>query len=479
MGGNSTFNQTEVRNANIKGYIGFGKLLSDIKAPIGIRDTDLNGHTVEILYDQEDNDADEEFEYIDGNYLNIGSGKLIYDKNVKHYGGKINIGENGKLIFKGDYNNWYSGSDYEYEEDGKKYYTTTYRGIINMLDDTAELYVDGKFVYEGNKGLDRGKIYLKGDVFIGENFFIVGSNVTLDGKEKQQITIGADWYEYKNGGWFERLIITQPLSNYNFQPASCWRILMDKDGNIIEENEKHLPNFEDDSDYDEDPDDEDTNDDWGNHGSDSIDISDINNGDKNSQTQSYLKKGTSINYSDSEYEITASSMEECTVSYIKNEDSKASTVVIPDTLVINGLSYKVTCIGKDAFKNNKKLKKVKIGKNVKIIENNAFYGCKNLNSISLDNQICKIGSKAFYKCTALKKVIIPSKVEKIGKQAFYGCKNLKNITIKTKKLTKKNIGSKAFKGINTKAKIKVPKGKRKTYKMVLRSKGIGLKVSVK
>ena len=105
-----------------------------------------------------------------------------------------------------------------------------------MLDDTAELYVDGKFVYEGNKGLDRGKIYLKGDVFIGENFFIVGSNVTLDGKEKQQITIGADWYEYKNGGWFERLIITQPLSNYNFQPASCWRILMDKDGNIIEEN---------------------------------------------------------------------------------------------------------------------------------------------------------------------------------------------------------------------------------------------------
>ena len=197
------------------------------------------------------------------------------------------------------------------------------------------------------------------------------------------------------------------------------------------------------------------------------------------QIASYLKKGTSINYPDSEYEITASSMEECTVSYIKNEDSKASTVVIPDTLVINGLSYKVTCIGKDAFKNNKKLKKVKIGKNVKIVENNAFYGCKNLNSISLDNQICKIGSKAFYKCTALKKVIIPSKVEKIGKQAFYGCKNLRNITIKTKKLTKKNIGSKAFKGINTKAKIKVPKGKSKTYKMVLRSKGIGLKVRVK
>ena len=229
----------------------------------------------------------------------------------------------------------------------------------------------------------------------------------------------------------------------------------------------------DDSDYDEDPDD------GGNHEPDRVDISDINNGDKNSPNQSYLKKGTSINYPDSEYEITASSMEKCTVSYIKNEDSKASTVVIPDTLVINGLSYKVTCIGKDAFKNNKKLKKVKIGKNVKIIENNAFYGCKNLNSISLDNQICKIGSKAFYKCTALKKVIIPSKVEKIGKQAFYGCKNLKNITIKTKKLTKKNIGSKAFKGINTKAKIKVPKGKSKTYKMVLRSKGIGLKVSVK
>ncbi len=38
----------------------------------------------------------------------------------------------------------------------------------------------------------------------------------------------------------------------------------------------------------------------------------------------------------------------------------------------------------------------------------------------------------------------------IKKLAFYGCKKLKSITISTTKLTKSNVGSNAFKGINAK-----------------------------
>jgi len=110
-------------------------------------------------------------------------------------------------------------------------------------------------------------------------------------------------------------------------------------------------------------------------------------------------------------------------------DKKAASVVIPASVTIEGKAYAVTDIAAGAFKNCKKLKSVTIGKNVK-----------------------SIGAKAFYKCSSLKK-----------------------ITIKSTSL--KKVGKAAFKGINAKAKIKVPAKKLKAYKKVL--KGKGQKKSVK
>ena len=92
-------------------------------------------------------------------------------------------------------------------------------------------------------------------------------------------------------------------------------------------------------------------------------------------------------------------------------------------VTIQGTKYKVTSIAANALKGNKKVTKLTVGKN-----------------------ITSIGKKAFYKCTKLSKITIPAKVSKIGKQAFYGCKKLATITIKTKKLTSKKVGSKAFTG---------------------------------
>ncbi|MBD5106183.1 MAG: leucine-rich repeat protein, partial [Lachnospiraceae bacterium] len=76
-------------------------------------------------------------------------------------------------------------------------------------------------------------------------------------------------------------------------------------------------------------------------------------------------------------------------------------------------------------------------------------------------------------------ITIPSKVNKIGSKAFYGCKKLKKITIKTTKLTKKKVGSQAFKGIAAKATIKVPKKKLSAYKKMLRARGVGAKAKIK
>ena len=158
--------------------------------------------------------------------------------------------------------------------------------------------------------------------------------------------------------------------------------------------------------------------------------------------------------------------------------SNAKSVVIPATVTVEGSTYKVTSIAKNAFKKNKTVEKVVIGNNVTTIGDSAFEDCTKLKSVTIGKNTTTIGNKAFYKCNKLTKVTISNKVNKIGKQAFGNCKALKSITIKTTKLTSKNVGSKAFKGIYKTAKIKVPKSKLKAYKKLLKAKGIGAKVKV-
>lgn len=159
--------------------------------------------------------------------------------------------------------------------------------------------------------------------------------------------------------------------------------------------------------------------------------------------------------------------------------AKAKTATIPDAVTIGGVTYKITSIASNAFKNNTALSKAKIGNNIVTIGTNAFSGCKKLKSVTMGKNVTTIKDKAFYKCVALTKLTIPAKVKKIGKQAFYGCKKLKTITIKTTKLTSKNVGSKAFTGIHKKPRVKVPKKSLKAYKKFLKKKGMPRKARIK
>ncbi len=183
------------------------------------------------------------------------------------------------------------------------------------------------------------------------------------------------------------------------------------------------------------------------------------------------------------YKVTKSGTTGGTVQYMAPKDKKQSTVTIPANITVDGITYKVTSIAKNAFKGNQYVTTIKIGKNVTTIGANAFYNCKKLKSITIGSNVTTIGDKAFYKCTALTKITIPSKVKKIGKSAFYGCKKLKTITIKTSKLTTKNVGKNAFKGVGSKyykkVVVKVPKKKLKSYKTMLKKKGLNSKAKVK
>lgn len=114
------------------------------------------------------------------------------------------------------------------------------------------------------------------------------------------------------------------------------------------------------------------------------------------------------------------------VSYVSPSKRKSGTVSIPSKVIIGGKTYQVTKIKKNAFKNNKKIKKI----------------------------------------------VIPSSVVSIENYAFANCKNLKTIEIRTTKLKNKKISPKAFKKINKKVVIRVLKKQRKAYKTLLRKKGL-------
>ena len=206
------------------------------------------------------------------------------------------------------------------------------------------------------------------------------------------------------------------------------------------------------------------------------------------------------------YKVVSGEEDEPEVIYVGTTDKKATTIKIPETVEIDDIEYAVIAIADGAFKNNKKitkveiadgvitigkstfynctsLKTVKIGNSVKVIGDKAFYGCKKLTSLTMGTNVTTIGNSAFQNCTALKKVTIPKKVTKIGKKAFYGCKKLTGITIKTTKLTTKKVGSKAFSKAGSsnykKLTVKVPKSKLKSYKTMLRKRGLSFKAKVK
>lgn len=123
------------------------------------------------------------------------------------------------------------------------------------------------------------------------------------------------------------------------------------------------------------------------------------------------------------YKVITSAASGGTVTFVKPANNKNRTFTVPDTVKIQNVTFKVTNIEKKAFKNNKKLKTVTIGKNI----------------------------------------------SEIGASAFEGAKVLK--TVKVKSTVLKKVGKKAFKGISPKAKIKVPKSKLKAYKKLFKNKG--------
>ena len=133
------------------------------------------------------------------------------------------------------------------------------------------------------------------------------------------------------------------------------------------------------------------------------------------------------------YKITNASLNGKGTVTLVSVVKKTKTVVVPDTIKLGGKTFKVTAIGKAAFKKNVKVTKVTLGKNVKTI----------------------------------------------GAKAFYGCKKLRTVVIKNTQMTGKTVGSGAFTGTYAKMTVKVPSKKLKSYKTILLKRGVSKKAVIK
>nr|MCR5100380.1 Ig-like domain-containing protein [Butyrivibrio sp.] len=152
----------------------------------------------------------------------------------------------------------------------------------------------------------------------------------------------------------------------------------------------------------------------------------------------------------SSYTVTSDS----TVTYEAPKNKNVKKVTIPNTVTIDGVTYDVTAIDGNAFKN-----------------------CKKLKSVSIPSNIQTIGNNAFTNCSKLKKVTLPKNVTKIGKNTFKGCSSLSKIVIKSKNVS--SIGKNAFKNISSNAVIDVPNNKIKAYKKLLKKAKLSSSVTVK
>ncbi len=86
------------------------------------------------------------------------------------------------------------------------------------------------------------------------------------------------------------------------------------------------------------------------------------------------------------------------VTFLKPIYKNSQKITIKNSVILNGVKFKITVINNKAFMNCKKLKTVSIGKYVTKIGKKAFYNCKKLKTIKIKSTNIKtIGKKAFSK----------------------------------------------------------------------------------
>lgn len=126
------------------------------------------------------------------------------------------------------------------------------------------------------------------------------------------------------------------------------------------------------------------------------------------------------------YYILDSDSQTASVTYKEHKNGTyksdyAGDVSIPESVVHQGVNYRVTAIGSHAFQGCKGLTAISVPTSVRMIGHFAFVRCSNLKSVMLSEGLDTIRSGAFAQCEALESIVIPNTVTAVHDHAFAGC----------------------------------------------------------
>ena len=107
----------------------------------------------------------------------------------------------------------------------------------------------------------------------------------------------------------------------------------------------------------------------------------------------------------------------------------SSDIIIPESIIYNGITYTVSAIGDYAFYYCSGVKSITIPNSITEIGNHAFLGCSGLTNIIIPETVTEIKTGTFYGCNNLAQIEISNSITSIGDYAFENCKGLSSVTI--------------------------------------------------
>jgi hypothetical protein len=119
-----------------------------------------------------------------------------------------------------------------------------------------------------------------------------------------------------------------------------------------------------------------------------------------------------------------------TMDIIACRPSLNASIIIPEELIIDSVTYTITGLGgfhnDNERYNHNRLAHIKIADTVITLLSEAFEGCANLSNVELSRSIKELGRFCFESCISLENLYLPASLNNIREGAFLNCTKLKN-----------------------------------------------------